>query len=83
MSDKKDDGGPAFPVIHEVPPQPGQEKAISVNSGITMRDYFAAKAVQSLMSHEIYRTENDETFAQAHARQAYEYADAMLAARKV
>ena len=44
------------------------------DSGITIRDYFAAKAMQALI-------DNDGLFSEIPA-QAYEMADAMLAARE-
>ena len=58
---EKDTGGPAFPTG-------------TAFQGMTLRDYFAAKALQG-MSAEI----NDEVRA---ARWCYEMADAMLEARK-
>ena len=63
MSDK-DTGGPAFPFG-------------TAFSGMTLRDYFAAKAMQADMMDGIH--END--FAWSAAR-AYKMADAMLEARK-
>jgi hypothetical protein len=58
-------GGPAFPSTH---PSYGQEE------GMTLRDYFAAKAMQGLAG-EI----EDEACA---ARWCYEMADAMLSQRE-
>jgi hypothetical protein len=73
MSAQIKDGGPAFPGEKNV--RFGQSN--DCNEGMTLRDYFAAKAMQSLIvtwphaaSGEISRT-------------AYGYADAMLAAREV
>ena len=66
----KDTGGPAFPTIPEnymgMDP-PGE--------GMTLRDYFAAKAMQGLCSH-------GNRNAQDIARAAYIIADAMLKARQ-
>jgi hypothetical protein len=59
-------GGPAFP-LHPVCMK-GQE-------GMTLRDYFAAKALVSLATYEEYPPERA-------AKYAYEYADAMLKARE-
>jgi hypothetical protein len=61
-------GGPAFPVcdaarIHEL-------------EGMTLRDYFAAKAMQALVSAD-QMTPHDYV-----AKDAYGYADAMLKARE-
>ena len=43
--------------------------------GMTLRDYFAAKAMQAILS-------DADTFWDGAAPLAYEYADAMLEARK-
>lgn len=66
------DGGPAFPKIsHDL-----QYKQITSTSGMTLRDYFAAKAMQALLSEpKVTR----DLLLYAHA--AYEVADAMLEAR--
>ncbi len=64
-------GGPAFPI-------PGQEFAggyLDPSDGMTLRDYFAAKALASTIS-QLNRTNYKES-----ADKAYAYADAMLAAR--
>lgn len=78
----KDTGGPAFP---------GKQKALMIqaehreiasqyeieHNGMTLRDYFAAKAMQGLL---VYRPK-DRTTA-SYADEAYVLADAMLKARK-
>jgi hypothetical protein len=61
---RKETGGPAFPAMNDNGYWVG---------GMTLRDYFAAKAMQS-----IARETADEVKA---ARWAYEMADAMLEAR--
>jgi hypothetical protein len=66
-------GGPAFPAF-EHHPNYGQMLAVG---GMTLRDYFAAKAMAADMTDGIH--END--FAWAAAR-AYKVADAMLKARE-
>ena len=58
---------PAFPV-----------EGGSIYTGMTLRDYFAAKAMQTYMISEIW---NPDTYKSA-ARSAYEVADAMLKARE-
>ena len=63
---EKDTGGPAFPYVCDAD--------FDYGTGMTLRDYFAAKALQG-MSAEI----NDEVRA---ARWCYEMADAMMEARK-
>lgn len=64
----KPTGGPAFPV-------PNLQHDADFN-GMTLRDYFAAKAMQELLSQEDY------TSFEHVARAAYMQADAMLAARE-
>ena len=64
-----DTSGPAFPV-------PGLQHDEGFN-GISMRDYFAAKAMQSMCEEApVY-----DHFSSC-ARDAYKMADAMLEARK-
>jgi hypothetical protein len=65
----KDTGGPAFPTpAHNLQ-----------NDGMTLRDYFAANAIQGLLADPAWRRDMDfEETAWA----AYEQADAMLKARK-
>jgi hypothetical protein len=61
-------GGPAFPTpAHNLQ-----------NDGMTLRDYFAAKAMQGLLSDPDWR--QDWTFRET-AYAAYQQADAMLKAR--
>ena len=63
-------GGPAFPC---------PTISIGQHQGMTLRDYFAAKAMQAIVS-------NDATFSTKYvglaAKDAYVYADAMLKARE-
>ena len=79
MTDTKNDGGPAFPVTFEH----SDGQATAELFGMTLRDYFAAKALAPCM----YICTNDtldegETRAQLFVRKAYEMADAMLKARQ-
>ena len=60
----KNTGGPAFP----------HSRLGSDADGMTLRDYFAAKAMQALITR-ISMSGGDQ------ARKAYEIADAMLKAR--
>jgi len=60
---------PAFPVF----PETGAGHA-SAFQGMTLRDYFAAKAMQALI-------DNDGLFSEI-PTQAYELADAMMKARE-
>ena len=59
---------PAFPVSFK------WGKELSQYNGMTLRDYFAAKAMQALI-------DNDGLFSEI-PTQAYEMADAMMKARK-
>lgn len=61
------DGGPAFPV-----PDRG------VTRGMTLRDYFAAAALQGMLANAKPGDGTPEEFA----ADAYSFADAMLAARR-
>jgi hypothetical protein len=74
----KDTGGPAFPV-------PGLHEN-SDYDGMTLRDYFAAKAMQGLIAHEERAKQlgshNLGDFDVRVAICAYRYADAMLEARE-
>ena len=47
-------------------------------SGMTLRDYFAAKAMQTYMNNEVW---NPNTYKDA-AEKSYRVADAMLKARQ-
>jgi hypothetical protein len=62
-------GGPAFPFVCDAD--------FDYGTGMTLRDYFAAKAMQGMMVDGIH--ENDFAWASA---QAYKVADAMLKARE-
>lgn len=70
---KTNDGGPAFP-LQSIGPDfvPGY-------AGMTLRDYFATKAMQG------FAASNDGGWRSINhiAETAYEWADAMLAAREM
>ena len=72
----KDTGGPAFPT-------PRYERGDMYSLGMTLRDYFAAKAMQGLMGRDWsdFKVSDDELIAMW-ARSAYGVADAMLKARQ-
>ena len=78
MSTPINDGGPAFPVADTIHTD-GQVQ-FGFN-GMTLRDYFAAKAMQGdIASMEAH---NDPQDAAHHiAKRAYAVADAMLKARE-
>lgn len=64
-------GGSAFPVLHD-------SFAGVVSQGMTMRDYFAAKALQGLLAG----LDGDMSNRQWMAEKAYMFADAMLKERE-
>lgn len=73
MSENKDNGGPAFPLV-----EPAGEMC-SVSPGMSLRDYFAAKAMQAAATNPV----GAEGFTfEERAAWAYAQADAMLEARK-
>lgn len=76
MSDKIQDGGPALPTT-----EANFHNENMRGEGMSLRDYFAAKAMQGLLA--TGRVEYPgETVGQGISRNAYAMADAMLAARK-
>ncbi|AKQ59697.1 hypothetical protein ACR55_01827 [Bordetella hinzii] len=76
MSDKQiNNGVPAFPHIEP----PG--KGFSIEPGMSLRDYFAAKAMQGILAAQIHGF-NDRPANGPFASMAYEMADAMLKARE-
>ena len=83
MNSAQNTGGPAFAAQLEV-----NRDGYAVIGGMTLRDYFAAKAMQGLMSgrwkpdmhgqqFDAYRADADEW-----AKSAYHFADSMLKARE-
>ena len=70
---------PAFPVQFKGTTEPSL-------SGMTLRDYFAAKAMQVILQSQyedgIYVGDDDNDSEQMCARSAYIMADAMLEARE-
>ena len=73
-------GGPAFPGPYAT--ENGQIEVVWKQQGMTLRDWFAGKAMQGWLS--TYPTEHgaDEVYAEGVAELAYEVADAMLKARE-
>ena len=74
------DGGPAFPFSALEPEGPAVYKD---NEGMTLRDYFAAKAMQGLFAMAAHPDSTGLTREDfpASAGYAYAMADAMLKAR--
>ena len=76
-------GWPEFPTKGEERAFPSSFKSLSGQEqrhvfGMTLRDYFAAKAMEALMTHAHVLDWAEEGIADA----AYRQADAMLAARE-
>ncbi len=69
MSAPINDGDPAFPV---------QDASTWQGHGMSLRDYFAAKALNGLICHLVGVKDGSPD---DYARRAYQYADAMLKAR--
>ena len=79
---RKDTGGPAFPTIgyDSGAAASGIGLSITDDPGMTLRDYFAAKAMRGTMAA-MDSGERNYTLPETIAKNAYELADAMLAAR--
>jgi hypothetical protein len=71
-------GGPAFPraPFTYIDNSNGLDWAVREQSGMTLRDYFAAKAMQGMLASDVNATRH------IFAAQAYAMADAMLEARE-
>lgn len=70
MANGRPDGGPAFPA------EGGHDSGLHPAPGMALRDYFAGQALIGAATNIA-----DFTIGEA-ARRAYQYADAMLAARE-
>lgn len=86
----KDDGGPAFPVDEDFD-HIRKEIIKYADPGMSLRDYFAAKALASLICEPSRGGSNSLAWALGpkmmdttlnYATVAYKFADAMLEARK-
>lgn len=73
MNTKIDDGGPAFPVTTDQSPS-----GAFALPGMTLRDYFAAAALQGMLADP-----SNGLAARSSAMSAYIFADAMLTERKL
>lgn len=74
---KQNTGGTAFP-SGLIDPTTPEDAIYPIHVGMTLRDYFAAKAMQAYCSDPSYRKDCDQAET---AAAAYEMADAMIAAR--
>lgn len=82
MSDTKNDGGPAFPALD---PRKYDAAGELLPRGMSLRDYFAGKAMQSLIlaaaQGHLKAKDGRRVGPSDYAGAAYENADAMLAER--
>ncbi len=78
MSEQIKNGGPAFPRLESLSNQTPAYAVAKSTEGMTLRDYFAAKAMQGLCANDGYNQHSPATLA----NEAYGMADAMLAARE-
>lgn len=70
-------GGPAFP-------ETGERGKAAGGEGMTLRDYFAAKAMQGMLAYpgcEQRGSHHNNNTADGVAAMAYDYADAMISMR--
>lgn len=91
MVSAPNDGGPAFPpqVVKDADGQFQEAAVYGMQSGMTLRDYFAARAMHAgltseaaMQAFELEAAMNDGARGeQAVAQAAYRMADAMLKAR--
>lgn len=78
MTDTKDSGGPAFPNNVKV-----TNEEFAELRGMTLRDYFAAKALNSILGVLVAERRGDvDKVIKVAAETAYKMAEAMLEARK-
>jgi len=71
----KDNGGPAFPIAEDYSESQGRYVQYA-SDGMSLRDYFAAKAMQASRSRQSQYTSWNDL-----AKDAYEISDAMLLER--
>ena len=78
------DGGPAFPTEeYEKIPSDGPYdyyRKVGMSQGMSLRDYFAAKAMQGMMSNS--NAKQEQIQSETVSRLSYVYADAMLKERE-
>jgi hypothetical protein len=73
-------GGPAFPVSALVYNDDGGDPTTIIHDGMTLRDYFAAKAMQGMLASADSWINKDEV--EDFATICYALADGMLKARE-
>ena len=78
----KETGVPAFPSTSYWDARDGTYRPTESDGGMSLRDYFAAKAMQPLLVEFINNAESWASAASGCAKASYQVADAMLEARK-
>ena len=74
-------GGPAFPGPYAN--ENGSIEALFKQQGMTLRDYFAAQALQGAIAHGFFNAAKaNQSYAEYLSSIAYIYADAMLKVRE-
>lgn len=83
MTTPTDNGGPAYPWTYMDRDSMGQEVTREQGVGMSLRDYFAAAALQGyLAGRNINALDCSFYTCEKAASSCYGYADAMIAARK-
>lgn len=79
----KNTGGPAFPSLNSectgIDSEGRERFSIEPSGGMTLRDYFAAKAMQGVFTNPIPCSDDERRYI---AEKSYKMADAMLKARE-
>ena len=70
---EKETGGPAFPGVEYKAPMGGGTHMMTIVGGMTLRDYFAAKAMQAFITRETKFHPDPMMYTTA----SYEFADAI------
>lgn len=74
----QDTGGTAFPTVNYKKPGGIGVSVMTIEGGMTLRDYFAAKAMQAMLADPSTPDVSPGTVSEW----SYRHADAMLEARK-
>jgi hypothetical protein len=82
MNPKKPSNPNAFPTMEHGYDRTGSP-TVSTYEGMTLRDYFAAKALQGHLASEYYIMGNKQEGKESLAKDFYNFADAMLKAREL
>ncbi len=81
MSALINDGGPAFPCVYYSEPIGSIGPQFTIKGGMTLRDYFAAAALQGIIS-DVSVPASSKKDGELVSQSAYAFADAMLKAKE-